>query len=114
MKIILALAIAVFFVLSLATIAFAEENFYSLSGSIMAVDPGAKTLTLKSDESPLASAQRWQGDVTIATDEMTNVMMCSENKSLEDLRVGEHVSLRYHEIDGFHPIADQIAVTEQC
>ena len=96
MKRMLAIAVSVFFVLSLAGVVIAEESMVTLKGDVVAVDKYSKTLTVKSIESAKSSGFGMKGQFTFDMDKMTNVTTCNLNKSLEDINVGEKVTVTYH------------------
>jgi hypothetical protein len=72
----------------------------TLKGEVIAVDHYAKTLTVKSKEPSLSSALGTMDGFTFTTNEMTSVTSCAQNKSFEDIGVGENVAVTYHEKDG--------------
>ncbi len=48
-------------------------------------------------------------DVTFATDDMTKISMHKEMKTLDDLKAGQPVKVKFHERDG-KPVAVEIVV----
>ncbi len=106
MKKIIALAVSVLFVFSVAGLSFAAEKdsatkpvpaekkapirINQVSGEVTAVDAAAKTVTIKSKN----------GEVTIATDDKTMVRVGREKKTLADIKVGDRAISRYTEVDG--------------
>ena len=97
---IFAFAVAALFVMSFAGPAVAAEKIATIKGEVIAVDHYAKTLTVKSKEPSLSSAFGTMGGFTFTTDQMTNVTSCTQNKTFEDIGVGEKVTVTYHEKDG--------------
>ena len=101
MKQLIALATALLFTLSFAIVAMAAEETYSLKGPIVSIDTAAKTVTVHSVEGVTTAADnRWKGDVTFATSEMTKISMKKEKKTFDDLKAGQNVSVKFHEKDG--------------
>jgi hypothetical protein len=92
--------VAALFVMAFANPAIAGEKMATFKGEVIAVDHYAKTLTVKSKEPSLSSALGTMGGFAFATDEMTNVTSCTQNKTFEDIGVGEKVTVTYHEKDG--------------
>lgn len=92
MKRTFALAVAVFFVMSLAGVAAAaeKEKLPSLKGEVVSVDSAAKTLTVKGTK----------GEETIATDDMTKIWMGKQKETFNDIVSGEKVAVRYSQKDG--------------
>jgi hypothetical protein len=97
---ILLMAVAALFVMSFAYPAVANDNALTLKGEIVAVDNYAKTLTVKSLEKTRSSDMGLRGEFTFTMDKMTNVVSCTENKSLNDIGVGEKVTVTYYEKEG--------------
>ena len=101
MKKVLVIGLALIFVVSLAIVAIASEEMYSLKGPVVSVDAGAKTVTVHSVEGvTTADNNRWKGDVTFSTDDMTKISMHKEMKTLNDLKAGQNVKVKFHEKDG--------------
>jgi S1-C subfamily serine protease len=101
MKKVLAIGLVFIFVISLATVAIAKEEMYTLKGSVVSVDAGAKTVTVHSVEGVTAAADnRWKGDIIFATDDMTKISMHKKMETLNDLKAGQNVRVKFHEKDG--------------
>ena len=101
MKKVLAIGLALIFVISLAVVANAKEEMYSLQGSVVSVDAGAKTVTVHSVEGVTAAADnRWKGDVTFATNDMTKISMGKNKKAFSDLKAGQNLKVKFHEENG--------------
>ena len=93
----LAITVAFLLMISVATPAVAAmEKMSTLSGEVMAVNPSAETLTVKSGPRYGSSV----GQFTFATDKMTSITSCAQNDTLRDIGVGEDVTVMYHEKDG--------------
>lgn len=111
MKRIIALVVAMLFVLSVAGFALAAEKkeaapaekkeaapaekkapakVKQVTGEVTAVDAAAKTLTVKGKA----------GDVALTADDKTTVKIGKEKKTLADVKVGDKVTVRYAEMDG--------------
>ena len=111
MKKILIVVVAMFFVVSLAMVALAADQMYSLKGPVLSVDSGAKTVTVHSVEGVKEAANnRWKGDVTFATDDMTKISMGKRHKTLKAIKAGQEVEVMFHEKDG-KPVADKIMIS---
>ena len=101
MKKAIALGFAVIFVVSLAMAAGAAEEMYSLKGPVLSVDAKAKTVTVHSVEGVATKADnRWKGDVTFMTNDMTKIMMDKEKKAFGDLKKGQELKVKFHEKEG--------------
>lgn len=112
MKRVIALVVAMLFVLSVAGFAIAAEKkeaapaaekkeaapaekkapakVKQVTGEVTAVDATAKTLTVKGKA----------GDVALTADDKTTVKIGKEKKALGDIKVGDKVTVRYAEMDG--------------
>ncbi len=111
MKRIIALIVAMIFVLAVVGFAVAVEKkeaapaekkeaasaekkapakVKQVTGEVTAVDAVAKTLTVKGKA----------GDVAITADDKTSVKIGTEKKSLADVKVGDKVTVKYVEADG--------------
>ncbi|MGD0885530.1 MAG: hypothetical protein ABSA46_11795 [Thermodesulfovibrionales bacterium] len=98
--------VAVSFIVAFAYAAVAPENTHTLKGEVVAVDKIAHTFTVKSSDPLSRESDR---EFTFATDEGTNVNMCTMNKSFRDIGIGEKVTLTYHKEQG-ELIADAINI----
>lgn len=113
MKRVIALIVAMIFVLSVSGLALAAEQkkeaapaekkeeaapaekkapakVKQVTGEVTAVDAAAKTLTVKGKA----------GDVALTADDKTTVKIGKEKKALGDVKVGDKVTVRYTEMDG--------------
>jgi len=87
-----------------------EMKMVAFKGEVTSIDPDAKTFTVRSLESAKSeSAITLKGELTFAMDEWTKVKQCDEDKVFSDLKVGDHVSVSYHEKEG-KSLADSIAI----
>jgi hypothetical protein len=94
---VLAIAVAALFIVSFATPALAAgEKISTISGQVIAVDPYARTLSVKSSGRNESS----MGLFTFSTDKMTSIVNCAQNESLRDIGVGQDVTVTYHEKEG--------------
>ena len=101
MKKVLSIGLALIFVISLAVVAIAKEEMYSLKGPVVSVDAAAKTVTVHSVEGVTTAADnRWKGDVTFTTNDMTKISMGKQNKTFDDLKTGQKLKVKFHEMDG--------------
>ncbi len=117
MRKILALAVTMLFVLSLASVGLAAEKgmyskqqMFSISGPVVSVDSTAKTLTVKSVEKSKSPSLRWKGDMTFITNDNTKIAMGKKAETFQDLKAGEKVLVRFHEQDGKY-IADTVRIS---
>lgn len=94
MRKVFATFIAVFFALSLVSVAnvaaAAKEKIYSLKGEVVSVDTVAKTLTVKGKK----------GEETFATSEMTKINMGKKHETFENIKAGEKVLVKYYKKNG--------------
>lgn len=67
-----------------------KAGLHKISGEVAAVDATAGTITVKHKK----------GDVTISVDAKTKVKAGKEKKSIEDVKAGEKVTVKYKEEDG--------------
>ena len=86
----LAFAVALLFLVAFTNPAIAKGSLMSLKGVVVSVDNTAKTLTVKEKK----------GEATIVADQATKVTIGKEKKSFEDLKAGEHVTVRYQKKEG--------------
>ncbi len=95
--VVLAVTMALLLTTSFAAPAVAASGKIStLSGEVIAVNPSAGTLTVRSGArygSPPAQ-------LTFSMDKMTSVTSCAQNKTLRDIGIGQDVTVTYHEKDG--------------
>ncbi len=117
MRKILAMIAAMFFAFSLVSIAgaaekqmYSKEQMYSISGPVVSVDSTARTLTVKSIEKSKSPSLRWKGDMTFITDDNTKIAMGKKSETLQDLKAGEKVAVKFHEKDGKY-IADTVLIS---
>jgi Cu/Ag efflux protein CusF len=90
MKKIIAIAVALIFVLAFTAASFAAAKVHSVTGEVTAVDAAAKTITLKAKK----------GEVAISVVEKTSIKEGKEKKSLADVKAGDKVTVKYTEADG--------------
>ena len=101
MKKVLTIGLGLIFVVALAVCATAAEEMYSLKGPVVSVDAAAKTVTVHSVEGVTTAADnRWKGNVTFATNNMTKIGMQKEKKAFSDLKKGQNLEVKFHEKDG--------------
>lgn len=119
MRKMLALAVALFFVFSLVSVAgaaekqmYTKDQIYSVSGSVLAVDASAKTLTVRSKEPSRSPSLRWKGDITFITDDNTKIAAGKKAEAFQDLKAGEKVMVKFHEKDGKY-IADTVRIAAE-
>jgi Cu/Ag efflux protein CusF len=99
MKKTIAVVLSLIFVLAVTSITFAAEKKAAnatkateklVKGDISAVDANAMTITVKGKK----------GDVTVTVDDKTDIKAGKDKKTIADLKAGEKVRIRYHEVDG--------------
>ncbi len=105
-----AITIALFFAMSLASVALAKE--YSLKGEVLSIDTAAKTLTVKAINSAVSSPTRFKGDIPFVTSDMTKVTMGKKHETLANLKAGDMVKVKFHEKNG-KDIADRIVISSE-
>lgn len=96
----LVMGIAALFVVSFATQANAQGSKANLKGEVVAVDEYAGIVTVKSMEAIASSGISMKDNITFATFNETNVTSCTQNRTLNDLRMGDKVTITYHEAEG--------------
>lgn len=104
------LTIALIFVMSMAIVAFAAEEMYSVKGPVVSVDAAAKTVTVHSVEGVTTAADnRWKGDVIFVTNEMTKISMDMKKKTFSDIKANQNVTVKFHVKNG-KDVADEIMI----
>jgi hypothetical protein len=103
--------VAALFVLSMTGSAGAFP--FVLQGKVVTIDSGSHKLTLQEDQCGMS------GQYGIAWDDSTTVMRGSDFVSLNDLRVGDEISITYYESSPGLYIAEDInilpaGVRENC
>ncbi len=85
--------------LSLTSMAMAQGKTqpidYALKGKVVSVDPLSQTMTVR-PTSGISSAIGPKGEFTFTVNEMTNVRMCEQDRTVKDIEVGETVTVVYH------------------
>ena len=104
MKRTLVMTLAALFVLSLVSAAAAEEKQYSpefsLSGQVVSVNFLARTLSIRWTEPPLTSPAGKASDIDFTMGGTTKVMMCNQDRTFDDIKIGDRVEVKYHEEEG--------------
>jgi len=88
----------------------ALELPYTLEGKVVSIDPIMRTFTMQTYDPLLPSTVGINNDYTFTFDAGANVMLCGQNKTFEDVNVGDRVKVVYHENEG-KLIADTIIMT---
>lgn len=88
------------FVISSSSTAVAEERTSVLKGEVIAIDNYSRTFTVKPVQMTKPSMTGKAGEVTFASDRKTNVVWCNMNRSFNDIKIGDRVSVSYHERGG--------------
>jgi hypothetical protein len=81
---------------------------YSIPGKVVAIDRASRTLTL---DPSYCYSPNYSGDRVFAMDRGTVVMMGNEPRNFDDLRVGDWVTVNYHQERNGLIITDGIAFT---
>ncbi len=76
---------------------------------VLGMDPSTKTLDVRLYESAVSSPERVKGEITVNADPGTKVTMCNKSKNFDDIRVGDTLTLMYHDMNGKH-YADNITI----
>ncbi len=109
MKIVTALLVFLFaFGLVSAAIA-ADRTYpidYSVKGKVVSLDLLKQTLTIKPTEIVPLTAD---GEFTFKMNEMTNVRMCDQDKTVQDIKVGDMVTVDYS-MEGSKLYADTVNI----
>jgi len=114
MKEVLATGFVLMIVVSFAVVAIAADEMYSLKGPVVSIDAGAKTVTVHSIEGVKAAADnRWKGDVTFATNDMTKISMDKQTKTFNDLKSGQNVKVKFNEKDGKSTAVEIMIMSEK-
>ncbi len=91
--------VVIFIALSLASVAMAQGKTYplnySLKGEIVSVDLLSRTLVIRPAEK-MPFDMGTQSTFTFHMNEMANVRMCDQDKTVADIKVGEKVTVMYH------------------
>jgi Cu/Ag efflux protein CusF len=90
MKKTITVVVALIFVLAFTAASFAAAKVHQITGEVTAVDAAAKTVTLKAKK----------GEVVISVAEKTSIKEGKQKKSLEDVKAGDKVTVKYTEADG--------------
>ncbi|MGD0884071.1 MAG: hypothetical protein ABSA46_04200 [Thermodesulfovibrionales bacterium] len=106
---VLAASVAVVFMLCLSSITFANDTEFTLKGQVVSLDSLAQKLTVNSIYKTPALISGTLGDFTFSMGEMTKVTMCNQEKPIEDIKVGQDVTVSYHELNN-QLYADAIAI----
>jgi hypothetical protein len=99
-------ALIVFSFLNPAVVTAADTGAFK--GEVVAIDSYGKTFTVKSLDSGLYPMET-AGELTFSLDRSTNVTSCEQNRTAQDIGVGERVSVTYHEKGGYL-IADAVDI----
>ncbi len=110
MKMVIAVVVVIFAFGFVSAAGAIERNAYSIDysvkGKVVSFDLLKQTLTIMPTTIvPLTS----DGEFTFKINEMTNVRMCDQVKTLEDIQVGEVVTIQYS-MEGSRLYADTINV----
>lgn len=107
---VLAASVAVFFVLGLSGITFAQGTEYSLKGKVVSVDFLAQKLIVQSIDKIPALISGPLGEYTLSMDKIIKVTTCNQNIPIKDIKVGQEVTVSYREQQG-QLYADSVAIS---
>jgi hypothetical protein len=111
----LVITVALTLVASFAGMAFASMNMKGhegfVKGEIVAVDMSHKTPTITLNEANKMSPVNPNNELNIFLTSGTHLKICKTKEPLKDIKVGEKVSVSYHELSGL-AVADRI--TSPC
>ena len=110
MKRTFAMTVAVLIIVSFSTIAMALELPYTLKGKVVSIDPIMRTFTVQTYDPLLPSTIGINNDYAFTFGAGANVVLCGQNKTFEDVYVGDRVKVVYHENEG-SLVADNIIMT---
>ncbi len=105
----LAAGVAVLFVLFLSSVSIAQEEEYTLKGRVVSVDYLAQKLTVQSVDKIPSLVSGTLGQFTFSMNAITKVTMCDQVKPIEDIKIGQEITVSYHERGG-KLYADSIAI----
>ena len=103
---ILAIAIAMFFVLSIISVVVAEQETGTYWGEVKAIDTQAKTFSVQQFQPSIAPVPGDTGGYMFRTDDSTMVVKCNGARGLSDLRAGDIVNVLYREKDEIYTAKD--------
>lgn len=87
------------------------EGRFSLTGQVVAIDHDLKTLVVKPSEVAGTNYSGIKGEHAFALKEGAMIKMGDANKSFEDLKVGDWVTVSYHEDSRGNLVTDGVAIT---
>ncbi len=106
------LVLAIALLLATSGIASARANMQGheglVRGEVVAVSNSHDTPTITLNEANKLSPVNPNAELNIFLNNKTNLMMCKAEKPLKDIKVGEKVSVSYHELAGL-AVADRIS-----
>ena len=102
MKKMFAVMAEIFLGLSLVSMAAADEKMpaadYSIKGKVVSLDLLSRTLTISATETtPFGSGA---GEFTFTMNDIISVRVCNQLKTVEDITIGETVTVEYHKEAG--------------
>ena len=83
-----------------------DEGFFK--GEVVAVDTSHRTPSITPNEAGKLSPVNPNAELNIFVTNNSNLMMCKANKPLRDIKVGDKVTVSYHELAGL-AVADRIS-----
>jgi hypothetical protein len=110
MKRTLAMIIVILTIVSLPISAMALDLPYTLKGKVVSIDPLTRTFTMQTYDPLLPSAIGKAKEYTFTLGELASVLMCDQNRTFEDVKVGDKVKVDYHDDNG-NLVADIIILT---
>jgi hypothetical protein len=104
MKTMFVIAITLLFTISLISPSVAQEKpysyNYSFTGRVTAVNFLGKNMTVRATGATPSLAVVPGDEFTFNLNEKTNITTCNEPKTLDSIKVGDEVTVNYHEENG--------------
>jgi ribosomal protein S17 len=88
------------------------DRFRTLQGKVVSIDRDKNAVTVKASDKTMSSTERFEGNVTLSTNENTKVTICDSRKSLDEIKIGDQVDVKYHGHSG-NIVAEDISIA-QC
>lgn len=91
-------AVAALLLMSSANAVVDDRGLITQEAYVLAIDPMSGDLTVQLFETDISADIRWRGEVTLSmSGEVTNVMFCDKPMTFSDIKVGNRVTVTYHE-----------------
>ncbi len=109
MKMVIAVVVIIFAFGFVSAASVAGNSYpidYSVKGRVVSLDLLKQTLTIKPAEMVPLTAE---GEFTFTMNGMTNVRMCEQDRTVQDIKVGDVVTVKYS-MEGSKLYADTINI----